>query len=428
MERKWMVRILRTLCVMGLLLLALSPASAVNSASAHSDAALFTLAQNAYQSGRWVDAARYLTAYVERDPDAMRQIPGHAQQVQAALSYSLDRIRIDRENLEVEIRQAQRETQNIMDQCTSQCRNVAFIGSSVSGLTEADPPPGLGAPSAAAAHSYPLICRGGGALHFTLAVSSPLSSKPHILIAFKRSPYRAGFNGENLSSLGAGACAWVNRPVGANEPDTVLLREPWLPADQLSLRWGGGGAVQLNPPLDYLQTLQSAPDRYEALYVYNDSQGHFVATGRGLVLGPIEVESSSPYRAGHAQLNGIGVGAHVYTDREYTYRAVPSLLQGATYLQTANEDKWRAGDQFLSFKINRPATVYVAHDRRYAVKPAWLSAFKASGQALVFVANGEIVILDLYQKEVAAGVVVLGGNVRAGERGNNGMYTVIVRP
>ena len=117
--------------------------------------------------------------------------------------------------------------------------------------------------------------------------------------------------------------------------------------------------------------------------------------------------------------SGLQVGATVYIDRSFTYSAVPPSLLGATYIKTANDHKLATTDSFLTFEANQPVTIYVAHDNRITVKPAWLSAFADVGEDLVT----SDTTLHLFTKNFPAGLVVLGGNQGVSI---SSMYTVVI--
>ncbi len=138
-----------------------------------------------------------------------------------------------------------------------------------------------------------------------------------------------------------------------------------------------------------------------------------------LVISNLVVLSGKAYR----DLEGLADGATAYIDRAFTYSGVPAQLAGATYIQTANDDKQSQGDGFLEFDVNQAVTVYVAHDDRYATKPAWLAGYADSGDDLTI-----DVVFSLLQRDFAAGRISLGGNVNPAEPEGNSMYTVIVVP
>ena len=115
------------------------------------------------------------------------------------------------------------------------------------------------------------------------------------------------------------------------------------------------------------------------------------------------------------------VGSKVYVDRGYTYTHVPSLVQGGSYIQTANNDKAQNGNPFLTFTLDKPSLVYVAHDVRITSKPSWLSAFADTVESLVT----SDTTLQLFKKPYPAGLVELGDN---GYSGVGSMYVVAIQP
>ncbi|MFQ5598288.1 MAG: fibronectin type III domain-containing protein, partial [Nitrospiria bacterium] len=117
--------------------------------------------------------------------------------------------------------------------------------------------------------------------------------------------------------------------------------------------------------------------------------------------------------------NGLSNGALVYIDRTYLYAGVPSFLNGATYIQTANDDKSAGGSSFVSFDVDQDAVVFIAFDDRITPKPSWLLSFIDIGL--------DVTINDkthsLLSKTFPAGSISLGGN----EGGvNRKMYTITV--
>ena len=112
----------------------------------------------------------------------------------------------------------------------------------------------------------------------------------------------------------------------------------------------------------------------------------------------------------------LGVGSSVYNDRDYTYSSVPTAYVGMNYLQTANDDKFSSGASFLSFDVTEATTVYVGYDTRNTTLPTWLQSWTATTDNLI----SADATLKIYQKDFAAGAVLLGGN----EMGNS-MYVVL---
>ncbi len=123
--------------------------------------------------------------------------------------------------------------------------------------------------------------------------------------------------------------------------------------------------------------------------------------------------------------SGLQAGATVYIDRAYTFTTVPTLVQGARYIQTANNDKTAANTTFLSFTVNQPVSVYVAHGDRITPKPSWLNTFTDTGTNLVT----SDATFSLFVRSFPAGTITLGGNVSSANAGNLlSMYSVIVKP
>jgi hypothetical protein len=127
-------------------------------------------------------------------------------------------------------------------------------------------------------------------------------------------------------------------------------------------------------------------------------------------------------KAYQAVTNGLVSGAGVYTDRDYTFTTVPSSLNKATYIKTANDDKSQTSTTFLRFTTNQNTTVYVAYDIRATSLPAWLSSWTNAGITLGTTDTN----LRLYSKGFPAGTVTLGGNAATIE--DSSMYSVIVVP
>ena len=119
---------------------------------------------------------------------------------------------------------------------------------------------------------------------------------------------------------------------------------------------------------------------------------------------------------------GLQPGIKVYTDRDFTYGAIPAEVQGLTYIRTANEDKNSHGEGHLTFDLNVPATLYVAHDERLSRKPGWMSDFTRTDLLL----PTSDVPFRLYKLDVLGGKTVLGGNAEnAGSRAS--MYQVLIQ-
>ena len=143
---------------------------------------------------------------------------------------------------------------------------------------------------------------------------------------------------------------------------------------------------------------------------------------------PLRVTNVKTASGSRYEVADSGFAWHVlpYIDREYRYSALPVELTGATLIRTANADAASRGDRFLTFDVNRPVTVYVAHDERMELKPEWLGRFERTNLVL---ASDDIRSrgAGLFKKHFAAGSVTLGGNAGT-QQAAYSMYSVIIVP
>jgi beta-galactosidase len=132
------------------------------------------------------------------------------------------------------------------------------------------------------------------------------------------------------------------------------------------------------------------------------------------------VESGRDYQVVY---NSLREGELVYIDRSYTFTDFPAYLRGATYIKTANEDKFYTNDirnesDFLGFYVNQDVTVYIAYDNRYSA-PSWLlDNFLDTGDDLV--TTDADTYFNVFLGDFSAGEVKLGINDA------NAMYIVVV--
>lgn len=116
-------------------------------------------------------------------------------------------------------------------------------------------------------------------------------------------------------------------------------------------------------------------------------------------------------------------------DREYTITSVPEYLNGASFIQTANDDKLYTTDSFLTFFVKRSAIVYVAFDPRGTAVPGWLSTWHKTGDSIA-ITDEKVGYLTVYSKlveglgELYPYPIVLGGNLAKPSRGAKTNYLV----
>jgi hypothetical protein len=120
---------------------------------------------------------------------------------------------------------------------------------------------------------------------------------------------------------------------------------------------------------------------------------------------------------------GLKAGAKCSIDRNLAFTGVPKELEGATYIQTAMDDKSGTEKDFLAFQVSGPVKAYVGFDSRCASPPAWLAGWKKTALVLRIAAPGPA--LNVYEKDFPAGAVVLGPNSAPGAAA---MYSVVLRP
>ena len=109
--------------------------------------------------------------------------------------------------------------------------------------------------------------------------------------------------------------------------------------------------------------------------------------------------------------------------------SIPVSLQSAIWIMTAQSDSGNSSADFLSFDLDRNATVYVAYDADATGLPNWLnpatSAFtEVAGLPLTTTQTS----YRIFSRPVSAGTVTLGGNNAAGAAGASDMYLVGILP
>jgi len=168
----------------------------------------------------------------------------------------------------------------------------------------------------------------------------------------------------------------------------------------------------------------SAATTYHYQVRSSDAEGNEAISGdgtfttpvsTGLMITNLNVSSGLAYEIVN---NGLSNGGMIYIDRSYTFSGVPTTLNGVTYIKTANNDKSSTDSTFLTFNVSEDVTVYIAHDDRISVKPAWLSTFTDTGDNVLVAGSAH----SLFKKAFSAGSVSLGGNEGSGKS----MYVVIV--
>lgn len=126
--------------------------------------------------------------------------------------------------------------------------------------------------------TYPLVCRGGGDLHFNYVTHLATTNKPAIIINFmEKGQQKAGMNLENVTALKPGQCTWLDRPLHGDEPHQLLFSN----INNFRITWRGNGrVVGIGESIPYVENLLN-PSKYQEFSVYNDRKGSFIVTSIG---------------------------------------------------------------------------------------------------------------------------------------------------
>ncbi len=137
----------------------------------------------------------------------------------------------------------------------------------------------------------------------------------------------------------------------------------------------------------------------------------------------VSVSTGKAYSLATAQ-----VGALYYIDRSYMIEDLSANLDGMVLVRTANNDKRVKTEQHLTLQLGQDAVLSVCYDKRASAVPSWLaSGWTLTGEVMA-VSDRKASPMLVYEKTVAAGQVVLGGNLAAGASGAKSNYVVVVRP
>ncbi len=105
----------------------------------------------------------------------------------------------------------------------------------------------------------------------------------------------------------------------------------------------------------------------------------------------------------------LAVGDTFYSDRTYTITSLPAELENATAILTANSAKYNTSAGFLTFTVNRNATLFIAYDSEASPFPSWLTDNYTRTAMNVGTTNSGLEYA-IWQKSVSAGTVSIPGN------------------
>ena len=121
--------------------------------------------------------------------------------------------------------------------------------------------------------------------------------------------------------------------------------------------------------------------------------------------------------------NSFDVGSKLYSDRDYVYTSIDEQFKDCAYIMTCNDDKNNTifdsdTSDFLSFKINKPAMVYLLMHQNIN-NPAWMydwehtstNAFKTDGSMkLEHIFSKQFGVVDTFTANVDEdGCIVMNG-------------------
>ncbi len=201
----------------------------------------------------------------------------------------------------------------------------------------------------------------------------------------------ASGNGAALGIDGDPGTFWMSETSGAPHPHEFVLD------------LGRGHEIT---GISYLPRQDSADGRIEQYEVRLSEDGitYTPALARGsfepFAGGGTAIESLAP---AHYQLGVLSADEPVFIDRSYVYTSVPSDLEGATSVQTANNDKRMPIS--ITIGLSAPRTVYLGWDDRVAAIPSWLASWELVPDWLI---ETDDTNFRVYRQGFPAGDVVLG--------------------
>lgn len=143
----------------------------------------------------------------------------------------------------------------------------------------------------------------------------------------------------------------------------------------------------------------------------------------------VSAESGKSYK-----VKKLTSGVKLYSDRDYYIKSLPSYLEGASFIQTANDDKSKVSNTFLTSFYKKSAVLYVGYDPRAKSIPTWLSTWNKTTDRITTTDPGTS-YLELYSKIVDSWELypypnIIGANLASPASGANANYMVaaVVRP
>jgi|GEM_PF-2542818 len=108
-----------------------------------------------------------------------------------------------------------------------------------------------------------------------------------------------------------------------------------------------------------------------------------------------------------------------------TITSIPAGLLNGRWIKT-NNDSTNTSANYLSFTVDRPATVYIGYDGGSTARPSWMSTYASTGQS-VGATDPNGATMNLYTRTFSSGsTVTLGGNNATGAANSNTNYIAII--
>jgi len=120
-------------------------------------------------------------------------------------------------------------------------------------------------------------------------------------------------------------------------------------------------------------------------------------------------------------------GGKYYSDRNYKItRFTNSDYKNRPCIITANDDKGNGSSDFLTFTLNKPATIRIFVDSRMDRKPSWFGNKYNKNSKKVYTTDNGMKYFDVYTCDANPGTIVLGG-AQKGSKGIKSMYVVQIK-
>lgn len=222
----------------------------------------------------------------------------------------------------------------------------------------------------------------------------------------------------------------------------IEYRRPWGP-------WQKGGCVtdRLTTTMTCEQAKVTVIDAWEACLKAVNAHGmesrcseslHWINYPKvGVVAGgpsipptvALEITEVTVFAPGFEQACRVGLHefrlkSFVYTDRSFKVTALPFRLNGASYLQLANDLKGSQASPLLAFTVNQEVEVCIGRDTRLNDAPAWMDGFTQGSVEIIETTDARF---EVACQTFPAGVVTLGHNQDAPVKIQSSMYVVVIK-